>query len=117
MRIVSRDAFAQRRQSRLQRITILLLLNHAHRLAHNHVRRRQIRLPEPETDTARLGPIRNLSDHALFNAAKEWWWLKPFHRLILHPMGLGRSAVSPKPHERMADRKQWVATKMRLDHL
>src|SRR6266568_9004192 len=78
MRIVSRNAFAQRRQSRLQRITILLFLDHAHRLAHNHIRRRQIRLPEPETDTARLGPIRNLSDHALFDSAEKWWWLELF---------------------------------------
>src|SRR2546421_43382 len=71
MRIVSRYAFAQRRQSRLQRITILLLLDYAHRLAHNHIRRRQIRLPEPETDTARLRPIRNLSDHALLDSAEK----------------------------------------------
>src|SRR5216684_9083429 len=40
-----------------------------------------------------------------------------FTRAIPHPMGLGRSAVSPKLHERPADRKQWVVTKTRLDHL
>src|SRR6266403_1873052 len=40
-----------------------------------------------------------------------------FTRVILQPMELERSAVSPRLHERMADRKQWVATKMKLDHL
>src|SRR2546425_3353200 len=78
MRIVSRNAFAQRRQSRLQRVAIPLLLNNAHRFAHDHFRRRQIRFAEPETNTPRLRPIRNLSDHALFHAAEKWWWLELF---------------------------------------
>src|SRR2546425_13115696 len=78
MRIVSRNAFAQRRQSRLQRVAIPLLLNNAHRFAHDHFRRRQIRFAQSETDTPRLRPIRNLSDHALFNPAEKWWCLEFF---------------------------------------
>src|SRR5436190_15265813 len=78
MRIVSRDALAQRRQSRLQRIPILFLLNHTHRLAHDHIRSRQIRFSQPEANTPRLRPIRNLSDHAFFNATEKWWWLELF---------------------------------------
>src|SRR6266566_6524838 len=76
MRIISRDAFAQHWQSRLQRVAIPLFLNHAHRFAHNHIRSRQIRFTEPKTDAPRLRPIRDLSDHALLDAAEKWWWLE-----------------------------------------
>src|SRR5947209_1921601 len=88
MRIVSRNAFAQLRQSRLERIATLLLLNHAHRLAHDHIRRRQIRFAEPETNAPRLRPIRNLPDHAFFHAAEKSWWLKFFRFDELKFVGL-----------------------------
>src|ERR1700687_2088786 len=80
LRIVAGDAFAQGEYAGLQRVPVLLLLNYAHGFAANHFRRRQIGLAQTETDAARLRAIRDLPDHALFDAAQEWRWLKCFQR-------------------------------------
>src|SRR5260370_37773495 len=95
MRIVACNPFAQIGQPGLKRVAVLFLLNHAHRLTANHFRRRQIRFTETETDAPRLRPIRNLSDHALFDAAKKWWWLELFQRkVMLHRRSLATQIVA-----------------------
>jgi len=76
VRIIARDPFAQSRNSGLQSVSAPLFLNDADGFTNDHVRRRQIRFTEPEADAARLRAIRNLSDHALLNAAEKWWWLE-----------------------------------------
>src|SRR6266852_4627982 len=80
MRIVAGNPFAQGKQARLQSVAVLFLLNDAHRLTANHFRRRQIRFTETEADTPRLRPIRNLPDHALFDAVEEKWWPEVIQR-------------------------------------
>src|SRR5581483_6729588 len=80
VRVIGDDPLAQSGNARLQRIPTLFFLNHPNRFARDDFRRWQIRLAEPETDTSRLRAIRNLSDHALLDAAEKWRWLEGIQR-------------------------------------
>src|SRR5882672_12454720 len=83
MWIILSDTIAQRRQSCLEGVTVLLFLNDAHCFSANHLRSWQIRFTQAETDVAGLRAIRDLTNRALLNAAQELWWLKLFQGNIV----------------------------------
>ena len=95
--IIPGNAFAQCRQSCLQRVTVLLFLNDAHCFPANHIGSWQIRLAQTETDVAWLRAIRDLTNRTPFDTAQECWWLKLFQGsdgLVIIET-IGRARVKP----------------------
>src|SRR4026209_2394611 len=81
MWIILNYKFTQLWQACLQRVPVLLLLNHSQCFPANDIRGWQVRFAQSKTNIARLRSIRDLTNRAPFDSAQECRWLKLFPRL------------------------------------
>src|SRR4029077_6960766 len=93
MRIILNYEFTQPWQTCLQRVPVLLLLNHAQCFSANHIGSWQIRFAQSETYIARLRSICYLTNRASLDSAQECGWLKLFLRF--HRYDLASPGYSP----------------------